>query len=161
MTVAGTIKPDELYYYYIHLIVDDGNYIATYTSGTGLIIGSGGLSGYYSMLDNPVSDNTFTVTFTLSNPTATYNVRGYAQQLNSIGNESNVEWWGDWAPNSYFYEYSGYEEPDEEEPYEEEPDETKNEGEGEGGDGTSTPGFEIFVLIIGITILVFIYRKKK
>ena len=38
-----------------------------------------------------------------------------------------------------------------------------NCGNGNGGDGgtTGSPGFEIFALIIGITILIFMYKRKK
>jgi hypothetical protein len=164
MTVAGSIISDSLTFYYIHLVTEDDYYMATYTNGIGVVTGLGNFSGFYSMLENPVSDNTFTATFTLGDPTDTYSIRGFSQQFESLGDELNVEWWADFAPDDYFFDYSGYEEPDEEEPDEEEPDEEEPDEEENGsttGNGNNTPGFEIISLIVGITILIFVYRKRK
>jgi hypothetical protein len=137
--------------------------MAIYAAGAGMVMGSGNLTGFYSILEDPVSGNTFTATFTIDDPLESYTLRGYAQQLESIGDESIVEWWGDFAPDDYFYDYTGYEEPDEEEPDEEEPDEEEPDEEDESstGDNQNTPGFEIITLILGITVFIFVYRRRK
>jgi len=162
MTLSENIQDSQTVIYYIHLVTGSDYYIAYYVNGVGVVAGSGGqLAGYYAMLESPVSEKTFTATFTINDPSATYSVRGYAQELTSVGDET-AEWWGDWAPDTYFHDYSGYT------PEDGNGDETGDGTEdGEtGGDGTSdtnkgTPGFEIITLIAAISIAIILLRKKK
>ena len=164
MTLAGNIQDSETILYYMHLVMGTDYYNAWYTNGMGLVTGVGGtLTGYYSMLTSPVSGNTFTATFTVNDPSATYEVRGYAQELSELDDET-AEWWGDWAPNTYFYDYSGYnpeeEEEEEEEEQEEEEEEEQEEGE-ENDKDKGSPGFEVIVFIAAITIAILFIRRKK
>ena len=164
MTLADDIQDSETIFYYMHLVTGDDYYNAWYANGMGIVTGVGAnLTGYYNMLTAPMSGNTFTATFTVNDPDASYEVRGYAQELSVIGDEAS-EWWGDWAPNTYFYDYSGYiPEEEEEEEQEEEPEEEQNgeEKSGDDSEDNGSPGFEVIVFIAAITIALLFMRRKK
>jgi len=184
MTLAEDIQDSTLIQYHMHLVTGSDYYGVVYTNSVGIVSGTGSsLSGYYEFLTSPVSGNTLTATFTLNDPSLTYELRGYAQELSSIGDET-AEWWGDWAPDAYFNAYTGYTEEDdteeddteeddtEEEDTEEddteddetEDDEKEDDGTTETGDGEdsgSTPGFELISIIAAIGVAYIILRKKK
>jgi len=158
MTLADDIQDSETIIYIMHLVTGTDYYPAMYTNGMGYVMGLENLTGYYSILNTPVSGNTFTATFSVNDPDATYEVRGYAQELSVIGDEAS-EWWGDWAPNTYFYDFSGYDPEEEEE--EEEEEEQEEETTGDDDEDTGTPGFELVVFIAAIAIAILFIRRKK
>jgi hypothetical protein len=163
MTVAGQIEDADTVYYLMHLLMGNDYYMATYLNGNGLVIGSGALSGFFEQLTDPVSGNTFTATFTVNDPTADYEIRGYAQELSTYGDETNAEWWGDWAPDTYFNEYTGYQGPGDDTDDDTEGEGTNGEDETDNGDTTptpQTPGFEIILISIAF-IIALIIRKRK
>ena len=159
MTLAGNIQDSETIFYYMHLVTGNDYYNAWYSNGNGIVQGIGAnLTGYFSMITSPISGNTFTATFTVNDPSATYELRGYAQELSVLGNET-TEWWGDWAPNTYFYDYSGYVPEEEEEEEEEEQEEEEKTGDDDEDNGS--PGFEVIVFIAAIAIAILLLRRKK
>lgn len=89
-------------------------------------------------------------------------VWGYATEylvdFTTITDIGQIEWWGDFVPNTFFTTITGYDPT--EEPEEEDPEETDGEDTTDGG-GTGTPGFEIFGLIIGISVLIYMYKRKR
>jgi len=167
MTVAAPIEDADTLYYLMHLLMGDDYYMATYLNGNGLIIGSGGLSGFYQQITAPVSGNTFTATFTVDDPDANYEIRGYAAEFSTYGDETGAEWWGDWAPDTYFNEYTGIQDPDG----------TNGDGDGDGdgdgtgdgdttdgdGDGTTggTPGFEAIAVLTALVVVLILFKRKK
>ena len=156
MTLADDIQDSVTIFYYIHLVTGDDYYNAWYTNGIGMVQGNGtNLTDYFSLITSPISGNTFTATFTVNDPSATYELRGYAQELNIVGEET-TDVWGDWAPNAYFYDEYGYEEEEEEEEEEQEEETT-----GDDDDDTGTPGFELVVFIAAIAIAILFMRRKK
>ena len=166
MTVAGDIEDAATTYYLMHLVTGDDYYMATYVNGVGMVIGTGTLSGFYQQLTNPVSGDTFTATFTVNDPAATYEIRGYAAEYSTFGDEG-AEWWGDWAPDAYFNEYTGYQGSGGDDD-----DDTGDDGTGgddtlgdeNGGDdtgGTGTPGFEAITLIAAIGAIFILLRKRR
>ena len=174
MTCADDIQTSTLTYYHMHLLTGSDYYIAMYYNGMGTVIGSGGqLTGYYSFLQNPVNGNTFTATFTVNDPSASYELRGYAQELTTIGNE-NTEWWGDWAPDDYFYDYSGYspdnsddgtDDIDDSDDIDDGTDDTNdldNETDsGDSKDDNGSPGFEIVIFISALVIALSLFKRRK
>jgi len=141
MTVAGTIQDSEKIIYYMHLVGDDETtyYQAFYINGGGayLLIGAGYQGGE---LENPVSGNTFTATFEIDDPDATYSVWAYSAEYAETGDESGEAWW-DYAPNTYSPWYTG--------------------GDGNGGTGGGTPGFETLAVIAAIGVALIILRRRK
>ena len=150
MTVAGTIGDSEKIVYYMHLVGDDETtyYQAFYVNGEGMIMGYGGYSGFYEQLENPVSGNTFTATFEIDNPDATYSVWAYSAEYAETGDESGEAWW-DYAPDTYSPWYTG------------DGDDGTNGGDGNGGTGDGTPGFETLVVIAALGIALIILRRRK
>ena len=145
MTVAGTIEDSEEIIYYMHLVGDDETtyYQAFYVNGEGMVMGYGGYSGFFEQLENPVSGNTFTATFEIDNPDATYSVWAYSGEYAEVGDESGEAWW-DYAPNTYSPWYTG--------------------GDGNGGDnggGGGTPGFETLAVIAALGAAFIILRRRK
>jgi len=146
MTVAGTIEDSENIVYYMHLVGDDETtyYQAFYFNGGGayILIGAGYEGGE---LVNPVSGNTFTATFPIADPSATYSVWAYSAEYTEAGDETD-EWWGDWAPNLYSPWYTGGD---------------GNGGNGDNGGGGGTPGFETLAVIAAIGVALIILRRRK
>ena len=145
MTVAGTIQDSEKIVYYMHLVGDDETtyYQAFYVNGGGgyLLIGAGFEGG---ALVNPVSSNTFTATFPIADPSATYSVWAYSAEHVETGDESGEAWW-DYAPDTHspWYYISG-------------------DGDtGDGGTGGGTPGFETLAVIAAVGVALIILRRRK
>jgi hypothetical protein len=165
MTVAGDIEDAATTYYLMQLVTCDDYYMATYVNGVGMVIGSGTFSGFYQQLTNPVSGDTFTATFTVNDPTATYEIRGYAAEYSTFGDEG-AEWWGDWAPDAYFNEYTGYQGSDGDDDTtgddDTSDDDTSGDGtEEEGNGGTGTPGFEAVALLAAFGAVFILLRKRR
>jgi len=135
MTVAGTIEDSEKILYFMYLI-GDGETVgqASYMNGEG-----GYLTGLYQGGDlvNPVSGNTFTATFNITDPSATYSVWAYSGEY-ATGDESGEAWW-DYAPNTYAPWY----------------------GLGSDSKGGGTPGFEIIAVITALAIALIILRRRR
>jgi len=143
MTVAGTIEDSGNIFYYLHLVGDDETtyYQAFYTNGGGgyLLIGAGFEGGD---LVNPISDNgkTFTATFNITDPAATYSVWAYSSEVEG-GDDGSGEMWQDFAPNTYSPWYTI--------------------GASSGGTGGGTPGFETLAVIAAIGVALIILRRRK
>ena len=137
MTVAGTIEDSDKIMYYIMMTSDESYYTAYYVDGESYCIGTG---GYPIELLNPVSGNTFTATFEIDNPGATYTVHGYTIEYKEVGEELG-EMWQDYAPDTYSPWYTG--------------------GDGNGGNGGGTPGFETLAVIAAIGVALIILRRRK
>ncbi|MEF8879307.1 MAG: Heimdall-CTERM domain-containing surface protein [Candidatus Thermoplasmatota archaeon] len=141
MKVNGEIENSENIEYWMYLKNDNSDYYAHYSNKNGTV-GGNTPSGIFSyQLENPVSGNTFTATFELDNPDASYELWGYSAETVSDSNE----WWGDYAPSEHAPWYSG------------------------GGDSTDNgdtsdkgiPGFEILIVTIAMALVIFLRRKKK
>jgi len=149
MTVAGTIQDSENIIYYMHLVGDDETtyYQAFYVNGDGayILIGAGYQGGE---LENPVSGNTFTATFEIDNPDATYSVWAYSAEYAEAGDESGEAWW-DYAPDTYSPWYTS------------DGDDGTNGGDGNGGTGGGTPGFETLAVIAALGIAFIVLKRRK
>lgn len=159
MRVNGEIETAEDITYMLHLDSDNGEYIAYYNDDEAMIYGEGEFSGFYEPIDDPVSGDTFTATFEVENPDASYELWG-ATAESPAGSEK----WGDYAPSEYAPWDSGDDDTDEGDT-----DDGDTDGEDDGTDGTDNggnggmPGFEILSLLgaIGITLLYFTTKRKR
>ncbi len=169
LKVDGEIENSEDINYWIHLEGDNSNYIAHYSNEQGMVGGEGAASGFYHMISDPISGDTFTATFEVDNPDDSYNVYGYVSEYTS-----SEEQWGDYAPNEYADWYSEDEDTDD-------TDETEDDTTDEEDDGTDTdnketeedtsndgdtsdngtPGFEIISLFVAVVAVLLVLTKKK
>jgi len=102
MTFNEAVKSDIYVMYYMYIETEGKTYMAHYTNG----VGSWSKTRDYETLDSgwltsAISDNTFTASFTLDNPDYYYTIYGKAFELSGSGEMSQMEWWGDYAPDSY------------------------------------------------------------
>ena len=171
--------------YIMYYNTSDAWYTLTYGDITGEE--SGGMAMGYSLggYDPPFTSAEVTVDGNIisatldkvGDDTTTTELYGLSWIWEGYGAEQyNLDHWHDWV-GDYDWgptfdpdeEEPDEEDPDEEDPDEEEPDEEDDDeqnGEGSTDDGNGegngqSPGFEIISLIIGITILIFVYRRKK
>ncbi|MEF8848185.1 MAG: Heimdall-CTERM domain-containing surface protein [Candidatus Thermoplasmatota archaeon] len=176
LKVDGEIENSKDITYILYLEGDNSDYGAYYTNNEGYVGGKGEASGFYNMLDNPVSGNTFSATFEVDNPDESYNVYGYTQEY--IGSE---EHWGDYAPNEYAPWYSEDDDTTDDDTTDggedNTPDnatdgdsadnatddgETDDTSNGEDSSGNGTPGFElVLVFLAAILISVFLMKRRK
>ncbi len=134
--------------YTMHLKSKDlSYYMITYVGGMGSVMGFGDYGGFMEVLDAPITGNTFTATFELSNPNSDWQVYGFNVEYYEPGNEQGEAWW-DYAPNSNAPWYTG------------------GDGDGDGGNGGSsgssgTPGFEVITVIAALGIALIMLRRRK
>jgi hypothetical protein len=169
MEVYGTIRTSMNYAYIFYYNTSDAFYLFQWF-GTGGI--ATGLDFDYVDVENPLeimehqtigtltaSESTLTGEIELLGESAASGVWGYATEylvdFLSITDFSQVEWWGDYWPNTYAPWYGS---------------ETNGDGDGtdngptatgDGSDGDETPGFEIITLIAAIAVAIILLRKKK
>lgn len=171
MKVSGEIENSEDITYVLYLDGDNSNYVAYYINNEGYVGGEGEASGFYNLLDNPVSGNTFSATFEIDNPDESYTVYGYTQEY--IGSE---EHWGDYAPNEYAPWYSEDDDTDDSDNGDDtDTDDGTTNGDnnstdkatdgtsnGEDSPGNGTPGFELMLVFLAIIVAtIFIIKRRK
>ncbi|MFO8133875.1 MAG: hypothetical protein R6U10_08110 [Thermoplasmatota archaeon] len=155
MEVRGEIETSADITYMVHLESDDGEYIAYYNDGEAMIYGEGEFSGFYEPIDDPVSGDTFTATFEVENPDASYELWGAAAESPAEGSEE----WGDYAPSEYAPWDSGDDDTDDGDTDDGAAD-GGDDGTGNGGDGT--PGFEVpFVLLAMLVAGILLVKRKE
>lgn len=159
LKVNGEIENSQDISYWIYLEGDNSDYGAQYSNNQGWVAGEGEASGFYHMLNDPVSGDTFTATFEVDTPDDSYSVYGY-----TLESTSSEEKWGDYAPADYAPWDSGDDGTDDGDTDGEDDntDGTDNGGTDNGGDG-GMPGFEILPLFgaIGILLLFFTMKRKR
>ncbi|MBS3801804.1 MAG: hypothetical protein KGY65_03550 [Candidatus Thermoplasmatota archaeon] len=178
MKVNGIIEDSEEITYILYLDGDNSNYGAYYTNNAGYVGGEGEASGFYDMIDSPVSGNTFSATFEVDNPDESYTVYGYTQEY--IGSE---EHWGDYAPNEYAPWHSEDDDTDDTDETDDTDDSdsgddtddgttngdddstdeaTDGTSNGEDSPGNGTPGFELMLVFLAIIVAtIFIIKRRK
>lgn len=115
-------------------------YMIVYTNNQGSVMGWGDYAGFTEPLDNPISGNTFTATFEVSDPNANYQVIGFNVEYNEPGNDQGEAWW-DYAPGSAAPWYT--------------------DGDVNGGNNGGTPGFETLATIAALGVALIILRRKN
>jgi hypothetical protein len=164
--------------YIMYYNTSDAWYTLTYGDITGEEVG-GMAMGYSLGSYNPpftsaevtVNGNTISATLDkVGDDTTTTELYGLAWIWEGYGTEQyDLDHWHDWVGD---YDWTPTLDPDDEEPDGDDGDGQDGEGgNGQNGDGSTgdgngggdgkSPGFEIISLIIGITILIFVYRRKK
>jgi hypothetical protein len=157
MTTVGDMTDTENVVYTMHLKSGETSYyMIMYTNGQGSVLGFGDFTGTVSQLENPISGNTFTASFEVSDPDAQYTLYGFNAEHTDIDAEHGEAWW-DYAPNTYAPWYSAGDGDGDGDG-----DGNGNGGNGDnGGNGSSgTPGFEAIILIAAIGIALIIIRRK-
>ena len=175
LTVAGVIEDKEGLAYYVYIPHDTvmmGG-LAYYTNGF-----------YYEWGDSQASANsemtsyagTDTLTFVIDyeNPEDISDVWGYTYEVSDITELTNGEYWGDWAPDTYFPAYDSYygdtsDEDSGDQGTDGEDDTNGSETNGEqnqddtnnGDNQQATPGFEMILVLASIAIGLFIFKKHK
>lgn len=183
MTVNGQIEDKAGLAYYVYILRDEvgaGN-LAYYTNSFYYVWGDTMESSNSDMTSRAGSD---TITFTMdySTPENITGIRGYTYEAADSSLGTNGEYWGDWAPDTYFPAYADFygSSNDGEDTSEEGNGETTDEGDGtttgeedvtngedttEGGEENSgsekTPGFEILTLVASVAIALILLRKRK
>ena len=142
MTVDGSIQSSASIFNYMHLTSPSGTYRAWYSAGVGMWVGSEGFAGETGMLTDPVTGNTFSATFPISDTSASYDVWAYAAEYATIGDVATSEWWADYAPAPYAPWYTA-----DDDTGDDDDDDTGNGG-GDGGKKKDSPGFELIALIL-------------
>ena len=151
------------YYYYMHLVnsSDENDYYeAMFTGDLGDVrhFKDGEWVEFEKRvwkidINSPGNDKNFTATFPIDDPSASYEVRGYTKYR-----ISHHDIWGDWVPDDYFYEQTGFD-PDAEP--ENGDDGTDDTDDSDTGNNKGTPGFEIVILLISLIFTIFWKRKKR
>jgi len=162
MTTVGNMQDSENVVYTMHLqSSDSAYYMIIYTNGNGAVMGMGNYQGFSKQLTNPLSGNTFTTNFEISDPSANYKVIAFNVEHTDIDAEHGEAWW-DYAPNSEapYYGLGGGGDSNGD-------DNTGdgNDNSGNGGDGSSqpsngTPGFELTIGFAAIALVFLLYRKR-
>ena len=171
MTVAGTIENSQNIFYYMILVGESGNYQAYYTNENGIWTGTDGFSGEGGLLTDPVIGNTFTATFTINNPSASYDVYGYALEYSNLSDASTSEWWADYAPMEHAPWYAGDDDTGDDDTGDDDAgdDDTGDDDTGdngtsggdEGGDDKGTPGFELLTIVAALAVAFIILKRRK
>ncbi len=158
MTTVGSMTIDsENVVYTTHVTSgeDITNYMIVYTNGQGSVVGMGDNMGFVEQLENPISGNTLTASFEVSDPSKDYSIYGFNVEHSNIDDNQGEAWW-DYAPNDYAPYYSGGDGTG--------GDDTGG-GNGDGGDDEpptpSTPGFEIIGLISAVAVAFILLKKKR
>ena len=182
MTVVGTIEDKEGLAYYTYIVRDTvgaGNF-AFYTNGYYYVWGDTFESAESEFVSH-AGTNTITFTMNYSDPAGIVGVWGYTYEVTDPTAGTEGEYWGDWAPDSYFPAYdlfyggedtgeedtgeedTGEEDTGEEDTGEEETNGEETTGEDDNGEegGGGTPGFELLVLIAAIAVALIILRKRR
>jgi len=155
MNTVGNMQDNENVVYTMHLqSSDSAYYMIMYSNGNGAVMGMGNYQGFSKQLSNPISGNTFTTSFEVSDPGANYNLIAFNVEHKNIDVEHGEAWW-DYAPNSeapYFGLGGGG-------------DSNGDDNSGNGGDGSSqpsngTPGFELTIGLAAIALVFLLYRKR-
>jgi len=172
MTVAGTIedKPGLAYYVYIVRNTTGVGNLAYYTNGLYYVWGDTMESAHSETVSHAGSD-TITFTMNYSDPSGIVGVWGYAYEVADVNTGTSGEYWGDWAPDTYFPAYDQYygdtgdQGADDNETGGDTGDQTDSDTTDETG-GTSgnskdgTPGFELLFVFLALITLIFIKRKR-
>ena len=157
MTVADDIVHNEYVYYYMHLRSDENSfYQALYSDENGIITGVGDFAGFYNILDNPTTGNTFTATFDVTDPYLEYTAWGWTGEFIDFSNQGG-EGWLDYAPGTFATWYNSNEGG-------ETPEGGGNNGGGDNTgntEGSGTPGFELVILIAAIGVAFILLKRKK
>ena len=179
LKVSGEIENSEDISYWIYLEGDNSDYGAHYSNNQGWVGGEGEASGFYNMLNDPISGDTFTATFEIPNPDESYNVYGF-----TVESTSSEEQWGDYAPADYapWYSESDSDDTDDtdntdnsddtddgttngaDDSTDETTDGEKTDDTNTGGDTPSngTPGFELVLVFLAIVVAsIFIIKRRK
>jgi len=169
MTLADDIVSSEFVYYYMHLRSSENSfYQALYSDENGIITGVGDFTGFYNIIDNPISGNIFTATFEVSDPNLEYKAWGWTGEFSDFSNQGG-EGWLDYAPGTFAPWYSaGGGDGDGNGGTGDGNDDDTNGDDGtgtNGDDGTDTtdgtPGFETLTIIAALGIAFILLRRKK
>ena len=165
LTVAGNIVDSQNVYYYIYVVSENLSlsYFAYYTNGLEYILDP------VSAGSNTVSkagSSSWSVTFNVDVSNGLYSVYGYALEYTDVYKATSGEYWGDWAPDTYFPAYDTY--------YGDITGGTEGgeTGGNETGDTTTggetgnttpqkgTPGFESLLAVFAVTIALILIKRR-
>ena len=147
LTVDGTIDDSELVMYFAYYNSDDASYWMSYANGQGLSMYSTSTGGGVGSTPT-VSGNTLSCTFdSFEGDPADFEAYGTGYQY-TVAGDATVEYWVDWAPDSYFEGGNG-------------DGDNGDDGNGDNGSGGGTPGFETLVVIAALGIALIILRRRK
>jgi len=155
MTTVGTMSssPGDDVVYTMHLKSgESAYYLIAYSNGQGNVMGMQGYAGYYANLEDPISGNTFTAIFEISDPNADFSVEGLNVESDFTGDRTDEGWW-DYAPDSAAPYYLG------------------GNGNGDGNDVNGngnetqskpgTPGFEVISVLVALSAAIIFLRRRK
>ena len=182
MEINGTIQSSMDHAYYIYFNTSDATYIFSWTT-QGIAIGydwdyyndsssvdPSNIMNYYTTGTFTSEGSTLTGTIELLGSSTPTNFWAYAMEYSvDFSEETNigqVEWWGDYWPNSYGpwnQEDGGTHEQGENGEDQNQDDSDNGEDAQDGGSDSDkgTPGFELVAFIAAISIAVFVLRKKR
>lgn len=159
VAVNGSIKNKESIHYVVWYNTTNETYCLKYSNGknTGLATNLVTNESFYEINQLQIKSHTITATYNLINENSkAIDLWGYAYEINI--NESETHLWFDYVPNYHFppniiHDFNqDYNNSDN--------NQTDPDGSETDGDTTSTPGFEIFLVIIALIIITIIKRKK-
>jgi len=179
-----------IYYIYFGMINEtdnsiDKHYVATYRneeSYYSYFTSGGGMPTDSDWLANPVSGNTFTATFEMVDFDPKFEIWGITTEytIDPMSSDVPFDWtnrWMDFTSNFFdlFPSEDDEDDVDEDEPDIDDDDEDTTDdnediilpndddtvGDGNGDTGGGTPGFEILVFIVALTISFIILKRKK
>jgi hypothetical protein len=174
LEVEGTIQSSQLYYYTAWFNTSDAYYMFTWSNGEGYGYGMSTSGGYQmSMANVTASGNTISATIDLVGEDAT-SVRfwGYAWKYTNTsaqGNTLTSEWWGDWIPNDESPFYDDYQSNQGDQNTSDDGNTSGTNQTGDNGDQsnnnpptpTGTPGFELLLVFVALTLFIFVKKKQK
>ena len=168
LEVDGIVEQSVNTSYYIYYISEEVSYLMSYHNGDGFVAIP--TTSGQSMINQAVniSENSVYSTFNISESGNNTNIIlwGTAIEYTEYGNESK-DWWGDWAPNSYFHVKSKSDQNESGDDYES--NETVNNSNKINETETDnnftdipdkTPGFELIILLVA-AVVTFIFLKIK
>ena len=176
LTVAGNIVDSQNVYYYIYVVSESLSSFAYYSNGLEYIIdpvSAGSNTG------SKAGSSSWSVTFNVDVSNGSYSVYGYALEYTDAYQGTSGEYWGDWAPDTYFPAYDTYygdttggteggETGGNETGDTTTGGETGTTEEGSTADETGsttpqegTPGFELLLAVFAVTIALILIKRRR
>jgi len=172
MTVAGTIQDSNMIQYGIYVTLSDPNpynpyadtvvWNAHYGNGFETITDADSSNG--GDITDDAGTSTWTVIFDVDNPDNVTEFFGFAAEYTSITDLTSGEYWVDYAPDTAHPSYASLPDNSEntgDDTSTETNNNNSNSSETSEEDPSSTPGFELIILLGSFTIAIIIIRRKQ
>ena len=168
LELSGVFEDSTKIVYMIYYNTSDAFYTFTYLNGIGAAFGMGAGGGGLDMASGNVTVEGSTLTGDIefigeSAMEAFWAVAAeYSVDYTDITDPNEIEWWGDWAPESYGQYFTAGDDDDTGDDDDDTGDDDDDTGDDDDDDDDGgTPGFEMLIVMAAVAIALILIRKKK